>query len=173
MPRKLRVNKAKAQLSDLQWDFLCGRPLPKQSFEAFAIEIDFNKNNRELWESHRDVVLAEHVKENPGTRPALFWQYDALRLPIGTFPGAHYDGELPEPRKRIGGTGTPAYEVTSIGPGFSYGIPDIWVGIDPDDPPIFESQAAFLKRHGLLFAGEEKRASFEPKTVSKNWDWFC
>jgi len=31
------------------------------------------------------------------------------------------------------------------------------VAIDPNDPPTFESQAAYLKRHGLLLAGEERR----------------
>jgi hypothetical protein len=31
------------------------------------------------------------------------------------------------------------------------------VAIDADDPPMFESQAAYLKRHGLLLAGEERR----------------
>src|ERR1019366_7684585 len=160
MPRKRRVNKAKEQLTDLQWDFLCGRPLPKLSFEAFAIEIDFNNNNRELWESHRDVILVEHVKENPGTRPSLWWTYTAPRLPIGAFPGCHYDGQLPEPRKRLGGTGTPTHEVWCTKPVFSYGISDVWLGIDPEDPPTFESQASYLKRYGLLLAGEEKRADF-------------
>jgi hypothetical protein len=43
-------------------------------------------------------------------------------------------------------------------PSFSYGIPDVWVGIDEDDQPTFESQAAFLKLQGLLLAGEERQA---------------
>jgi hypothetical protein len=85
---------------------------------------------------------------------------------MGTFQGWWIDGKLPEPRKRTGGTGTAAYEVTSVGPSFDYGIPDCWVGINQDDPPVFESQAAYLKRNGLLFAGEERRADFEPEMVS-------
>jgi hypothetical protein len=157
-------------VTDMQWRFLKGEPLPK-TFEALVLEYDINKTNEQLWTLHRDVVLAEHVKENPGTRPALFWQHDAPRLPVGTFPGAHYDGELPEPRKRLGGTGTPAYECRNVKPSFSLGIPNIWVGIDATDPPTFECQAAYLKRHSLLMAGEEKRADFETETVPKNWDW--
>jgi hypothetical protein len=39
------------------------------------------------------------------------------------------------------------------------------VAIDPDDPPTFESQASYLKRHRLLLAGEERRADFEPHAV--------
>jgi hypothetical protein len=155
MPRKLRVNKAKEQMSDMQWRFLKGEPLPKRSFESFVIETDFNKNNRELWNLHREVILAEHVKENPGTRPALFWEFDAKRSPIDTYPGCFYDGKLPEPRERIGGIGVPDYEVKCTKPSFSYGIPDCWAGIDENDLPTFESQASYLKRHGLLFAGEE------------------
>jgi hypothetical protein len=44
------------------------------------------------------------------------------------------------------------------------------VGIDFDDPPLFEAQASYLKRHGLLSKAEEKRlkpADFEPETCLK------
>ncbi|SRR6266851_258994 len=164
MPRKRRANKAKAQLSDMQWRFLKGEPLPK-TFEAFGLKIDFHNNNAQLWDLHRDVILTERVKENPGTRPALWWTYTAPRLPIGTFPGCYYDGKLAQPRKRMGGTGRPAHELMNTVPSYSYGISDVWVGLDEDDPPVFESQAAYLKRHGLLLAGEERRCDFEPEAV--------
>jgi hypothetical protein len=98
---------------------------------------------------------AEHVKENPGKRPALWWRFDAPRLPVGMFPGCYYDGKLPEPRKRTSGTGTPAHEVQAVVPSFEYGLPTVWVGLDEDNPPVFERQAAYLKRHGLLLAGEK------------------
>ena len=48
-------------------------------------------------------------------------------------------------------------------PGDFAGVP-----IDPDDPPVFESQAAYLERHGLLLPGERRRlrkADFEPEAV--------
>lgn len=160
MPRKRRVNKAKEQLTNAEWDYLRDRP-QTNNFETFALEIDFKDNVEQLWSLHRDVILAEHVKAAPGTRPPLWWRYDAPRLPVGTFPGWYCDGKLPELRKRLGGTGTPI-SPTNI----SYGTPDVWRGIDKDDPPTFESQAAFLKRHGLLLAGEERRADFEPEMVS-------
>ena len=111
------------------------------------------------------MILAEHVRDKPGTRPALWWAYTCPRLPIGTFPGWFIDGKLPEPRERLGGIGTPAYQVTAVGPSFAFGIAELWVGIDEDDPPVFESQAAYLKRHAFLFAGEEKRSCFEPETI--------
>jgi hypothetical protein len=115
--------------------------------------------------------VADHVNIYPGTRPARWWRYDA-----------------PEPRRRLGGIGTPASEVLSYKPTYSFGLPWIWieqwqvmyysglavdingaqigylyprefkgVAIDPNDPPRFESQASYLKRHGLFLAGEERR----------------
>ena len=56
-----------------------------------------------------------------------------------------------------------------LAPGFDNGIPDVCVGIDKDDPPTFESEAAFLKRHGMLLAGEEPRSNFELETVHREW----
>jgi hypothetical protein len=162
MPRKRRVNKAKEQLTDSQWKYLSDQPLPA-NFEKFVLDIDFHGNMEQLWNQNCDVILAEHVKENPGTRPALWWRYDAPRLPIGTFPGCHYDGKLPQTRERTGGNGTPAHEVQAVLPAFAYGIPTVWVGLDENYPPAFESQAAYLKRHGLLMTGEERRADFEPE----------
>ena len=44
------------------------------------------------------------------------------------------------------------------------------VAIDPDDPPTFESQAAYLKRHGLFLDGEERRlkkADWEAEAIPK------
>ena len=38
----------------------------------------------------------------------------------------------------------------------------------PSDSPIFESQAAYLKRHGLFLPGEERRvakAAFIPEKI--------
>jgi hypothetical protein len=164
MAVKKRINKAKEQLSDDARAWLEDRPCGFFQFKHSDYLAD-------LWKTHGEAVVAEHVEDSPGSRPGRWWEYNAPRSKLGTYPGAGYDGELPEPRNRIGGTGTPAYECRSVGPSFSFGIPNIWVGIDSDDPPTFESQAAYLKRHNLLMAGEEKRADFEPETVPKSWDW--
>lgn len=48
--------------------------------------------------------------------------------------------------------------------------------IDPDDPPRYESQAAYLERHGLLLPGERERlseADFEPEAVEPPEDDDC
>ena len=58
------------------------------------------------------------------------------------------------PRLKISGSGVVA------GPalGRDFGIPE-WVDeVDDDDPPVWESELAYLKRHGLVLPGEERRA---------------
>jgi hypothetical protein len=45
----------------------------------------------------------------------------------------------------------------------------VGVPIDPNDPPLFESEADYLRRHNLFLAGEERRltaADFAPYTVT-------
>lgn len=131
----------------------------------------------ELWEAHRDYYLPLFIKEHPGKRPFPWWQWEA-----------------PEPRRRLGGVGTPQEEVLNIVAHSEYGLPgsdwvDQWqvdyyngrakdvhgepigtnykegnfdgVAVDPDDPPRFESQAAYLKRLGLLTKAEERLLTAE------------
>lgn len=134
-----------------------------------------------LWGTHSERIVAEHVSVYPGTRPARWWQY------------------VVEPRQRLGGIGTPASDVLAHVPTFSFGLPSVWfsqrqvkyytgvnhggpigsrfpssdfkgVSIDPNDPPTFESQAAYLKRHGFLLGDEERRlkkADWEAEAISK------
>ena len=96
---------------------------------------------RALWTAHAAAIVSDWAEQRPGTRPSFWWKYDA-----------------PEQRQRLGGTGTPAHEVSAHAPCFVLGIPANWAkDFDPTDPPIYESQAAFLKRHVLLLAGEPRR----------------
>src|ERR1700722_15289757 len=80
-----------------------------------------------LWEANSERIVAEHVTDYPGTRPARWWRYDAPRSSLGTYPGAWFDGELPEPRRRLGGIGTPASEVLAYKPTYSDGLSAIWI----------------------------------------------
>jgi hypothetical protein len=54
-------------------------------------------------------------------------------------------------------------------PSWPTGVPEEWsADFDELDPPIYESQASYLKRHGLLEKGELKRLNpedFEPETA--------
>jgi hypothetical protein len=193
MGRKIRVNKAKELLTEIEWDFLRDKPTPEHSFEALFLKYNRGGVAKQLWDIHHEVVIAEHVKEFPGTRPKLWWDFSAPRW-------LDSDHDLPEPRNRLGGIGTPAHEVLNWMPRFLLGIPLDWinasdvdyyggtmrhvvtgqlvnpkpagsftgVAIDEDDPPLYESEAAYLDRHGLFLTGEEKRlktADFEPVTM--------
>jgi hypothetical protein len=126
---------------------------------------------RELVEQHGDPFLAEYIAEHPGQRPHWWWHFNTLD-----------NGELLL-RQRIGGVG-----VTHGDDHFSYGMPTGWVtpmdqieertwpgkplhqgpAVDPANPPIFESSATFLERHGLLVTSERKRLKpedFEPEVI--------
>lgn len=101
------------------------------------------------WSRVRNSVLRTWIAEHPGTRPYAWWCFDA--------PGV---------RERVGGTGTPKHEVLKYAPVYDFGIPKYWITqqditlrrkagfkgkpLDKNNPPLYESQAAFLQRHGLL-----------------------
>jgi hypothetical protein len=139
-----------------------------------------------VWAEYEAEVLADWIAENPGTRPSLWWKYSAPRQPLGAYPGRYYDGTLPEPRKRLGGIGTPAHEVLANVPDFPFGISAHWITTqdmstwpslagraepaDTDSPPIFESQAAYLERHGLLLPGERKLLTAEDFEPDRLWE---
>ena len=121
---------------------------------------------RVAWSHVRNEILEDWAREEPGTRPRHWWQYEA-----------------PEPRQRLGGTGTPAFEVLAHAERYEWGLPDHWVtqpdvdrpggdfagvAIDPSDPPTFEPEAAYLRRLGLFLPGELERlteADFEPELI--------
>jgi hypothetical protein len=103
-----------------------------------------------VWAEHEQAIVAWHIRRGPGRRPARWWEFSA-----------------PEPRRRLGGRGTPLHECTAYALSLHYGIPADWrrVGdyftsgtpIDPQVPPRFESEAKYLLRLGLLLPGERER----------------
>ncbi len=168
--------------------------------------IDF-EGCRALWDQAAENILHDWIVSRPGRRPRPWWHFTAPRISqaeLAKHPrwtGAWFVARLCEPRLRLGGTGTPIYEVLNYVPEFEYGIPAHWVSeweerfysgrakdvhgnligspfhgghlesraIDPADPPRFESQAAYLERHCLLFANEKPRlkpADFQPEATT-------
>ena len=145
--------------------------------------IEFLKDNAEFtyfatdqeirsgWDQMRDEILADWAKKRPGTRPRAWWRFDAKEM-----------------RQRLGGTGQAAFEVLAHVEAYHLGIPTSWVEprhadlygpdfagvpIDPEDPPLYESQGTYLKRLGLLLPGERKRLSpddFEPEFIASEAD---
>jgi hypothetical protein len=124
-------------------------------------------NAREIWETYRDDLIGTYVEQHPGRRPWGFWRFEA--------PAEH--------RLRLGGKGDCIPDhVSDEVEEYWRGLPTYWIGedrlmawpelaayaIDPGDPPRFESEAAYLKRLGLLLPGEAERlttADFEPELI--------
>lgn len=105
---------------------------------------------RRAWVRNRESVLKEWRECSPGTRPSAWWKFDA-----------------PEPRRQLSGAGRPGWEaVPAMVPAYGFGVPLDWAGFLKTDPPEFESQATYLKRHGLLTADEELRADFKPEVIN-------
>jgi hypothetical protein len=206
--RKPRARKRATDIDELSWAFINDRVADGDDVSEYGAgtfdlwELTYNCElgsqrpvTLELWQAYGTVVLQRWALEKPGTRPSLWWQFDA---PRGDFRSYGNNYNLPgderrwaEPRRRLGGIGTPRHEVLSVSASFAFGIPTSWVSrfevdyyrgliehpddrvrggrrepidrdfpglpIDPLDPPRYEAEAAYLKRHALFMDGEAKR----------------
>jgi hypothetical protein len=181
MPRKRRIVKVRTQLeiSAGLWAWLNDEPVSKDDHEAnwevFMLECGHmnacggEDKLRDLWKGVREDVLARWAVDHPGTRPQLWWELEAPRQALGTWPGCFFDGKLQEPRKRVGGTGKAPWDAgLNVVPWFHCGLPAYWDSFDADDPPVHESAAAYLRRHGLLEPSEKRRlkpSAFRPEVL--------
>jgi hypothetical protein len=181
-PRRARSG---PEIDEVSWRYLCDATTPEDDAEYGwrLITLEFGDDGRpgidpsptgktakQLWAGYGHDIVKWWAGERPGTRPRCWWRYTA-----------------PEPRRRIGGTGMTRREVFGR-PNYlaNYQLPeaDDWitredkrwypykdnpraVSVDPDDPPTFESQAAYLKRLGLLLPREEKRLT--PDDFTPEW----
>ena len=107
------------------------------------------ETGREQWEYHKEKVLADWVKDSPGSRPFAFWEYDSPRHPTKFIPINVNDVKMVERQYiRWGVTHFPGPETF------------------PEPPYLFESEAAYLRRKKLLMRSELERikpADFEPR----------
>ena len=135
-PRKSRKLRANA-ISPALLKYFHGEPYsPNDDGACDVFLMELRPAMKQAWETHRDQVIAGWIKENPCTRPYAFWRFDA-----------------PEGRKQIGGSGCVDYLGMRIS---ADGLPEYWqIQWDKNDPPTFESEGAYLERHGLLTAPEK------------------
>jgi len=137
-----------------------------------------------ILEQCKDLIIEAWVRERPGTRPRWWWrryapeparrrlggvgdpaheflaytesyQYGIPSVFITRFDESYYNGRATDIHGR------------QIGAEFREGQFK-GKGINPDDPPRYESQPAFLDRHGLLKPAERRRLDdydFEPEIV--------
>lgn len=158
--RRLRVQRA--EIDPALWAALNDEPPPADGNPFTALDVADYDAMAPLWREHRAAVLARWIQTKPGTRPAMWWRYDAPRLApalLGRWARTMYAPRLIETRRLLRGNGKPLHEALLIAPAHDYGIP-VWFGF-PDNPPVFESQHAYLKRHGLQHPAE-RRAIAEP-----------
>jgi len=136
-----------------------------KSDEAGSCEVFLVDDDKLIaaWESCRDELLREFIKRFPGTRPWAWWSFEGPRQDTGS--GAFFE-PLPVPRERIGGKGETTCEVyPAIVPHFVKGIPASWAFIDLEFPPTYESEAAYLDRHGLLTPVEKRYLEKHPELL--------
>jgi hypothetical protein len=149
-------------LIELEHDLLTG-PVDRAPFQG-------HPTAAELWAEHGHTFLPDYIKQWPGTRPAAWWRHETL------------DNGEPLLRQKVGGCGTPwGHEQ------MAYGLPLVWVteenktwwgeapgpAIDPSNPPLVESEASYLARHGLLSDTERKRltaSDFAPEAIAVDGD---
>jgi hypothetical protein len=140
--------------------YLTDEPIPdldsETKFAIILLEAGDCEALREVWNRARGEVLGAWLKDHPGTRPAVWWRFDAPRQPMGRWPDCFWDGRLCEPRGFISGAGCDASLISAYMPSFAFGLPACWAGYEEENPPTFESQASCLQRYGLLTAGEKK-----------------
>lgn len=111
---------------------------------------------RELWQHWRGELLDDWVAEHPGTRPAAWWTHEAS-----------------EPRRQLSGYGVLASErYRNLVVPIDRGVP-AFDSVNADDPPRYESEAAYLRRCGVLTGSELRRlprAAFEPEAIALDDD---
>jgi hypothetical protein len=152
-PRKLRPQ---LPLAAYRW-LIAG-----QRSAWYYLDLTTDPDRQKLfWEQHCDAIVLHHIKRHPGTRPLLWWRFSA-----------------PEPRRRVGGEGSPLHECSAGAANLIFGVPMSWrrprdfltVGtpISDTNPPMYESEATYLARHKLFLPHERKRltrSSYTPQVI--------
>ena len=197
MPIKRRIPRTRRpEVEPLLWARLIDAPLPEDATDAERFFYDYpdERKLREAWAAHRAAILAEWVRKCPGTRPSCWWEFDAPRQPLdGTLPEprlrlggkgtpAHEalnyvpEFEFGMPASWVENWCIEYYNGSAkdiygnpIGTEYREGK-FIAENFDPNDPPTFEAEAAYLKRLGQLAPGESRRLrmrDFEPEVLPR------
>ena len=101
---------------------------------------------RAAWNELRDSILADWAEEWPSSRPSAWWRYDA-----------------PEPRRRVGGVGTPSHEVLNYTPLYDFGIPASFVSREQENYYTGRSRDIHGNRIGTEYAeGDFEGLAIDP-----------
>ena len=113
-----------------------------------------------LWNAVKKDLLADWIKKKPCLRPWVWWTLDAPRWERKF--DAWFDGTLQEPRRRLGGIGTPNFEELAYFPHFSYGIPTGWVTKFQQE--YYNGRA--LDIHGNIISSEYTEGDFKGVAIN-------
>lgn len=146
-PRIRRRRRAEARSVPVDDELLCWFRGEPGAEPGWIVLLDYMRHDLvAAWRSCREAVIAEHVANAPGTRPRGWWCIEAN-----------------EPRQRLGGIGDaepPERQHYALGLPIYFARPE-WPeeGTPPDSafPPLFESEAGYLRRLRLLLPGEARR----------------
>ena len=119
-----------------------------QAGDFFAMGAPWSPEWRQLWAEHGARIVAEFARDHPGRRPWAWWQLDA-----------------PEGRRQVGGK--PIERGALHDQVDAEGLP-LALAYFAHPAVSFESQAALLKRLGVLLEGEAARikpAGYKPEVV--------
>lgn len=139
-------------ISPEAWAFLNDAEPPENDdgWECFMLEFH-DEPKRTLWYQYRDMILTHWIQTKPGTRPSCWWLFDSPRATARQ--RSEFDenqhADMIDHRRQISGS-KPRRDATA--PCYDHGIPKHlkYSG----EPPEFESERAYLDRHGLLMPGE-------------------
>ena len=125
-----------------------------------------------MWNEGKEGILRDWINKHPGRRPFMWGEVDCRRWKDDPWHDCIWHGTLPLPRERINGN-SDIQPPWSFGlnekPYFSFGIPrsfcyynDKIKHYSPANEEMlknifYESEASYLKRHGLFFPSEAKR----------------
>jgi hypothetical protein len=149
MPRKPSKRVTKRADSVLSWEL---HLYLSQGFTFFLDETPSWEETKRLWKIYRAQIMAtigENYPQNDERRH--------LHVPWGTRPYCWWRYESRGPRRLI--SGDPSAAIVEYG--YWWGMPKVYMS---SVIPVYESQPAYLRRHGLLMEGEEERILPEAET---------
>jgi hypothetical protein len=165
MPKKLiKIRTKKEEIDDWKIKVLEDGIYPENTgFEGLMFYYDCGRSEDEklkLYESIQKDFIKDWIDKYPTSRPWGWYRYTAPRQnddAVNWF----YHGTLPEERKHISGGRRCEYNYV---PKYYKGIFEYWHYTN-DDMPMFESEAAYLKRLDLLTDSEKKHLEKHPELL--------
>jgi hypothetical protein len=113
-----------------------------------------------LWPKIKKEFMRDWIDKHPCSRPYAWWRWDAPRQDDKDVD-CFWHGTLPEPRLKVSAGGEICKYFVPL---YHFGVFKYW-HYREDDLPLFESEAAYLKRLDLLTISEKKYLDKHPELL--------